>query len=192
MIRASLGQLADGLRIVTESSLNITGRAREKLSESTFKNNGYLGPCPYVLTGPTMSAKGKLLACCGVIPDTERLVIAQTPKPSEIKDLIARSMQNPLLLWLFLRGPYSLMERIGSQYDVKVPGRDSVGGNCEACRLLFENKDIESKIDAYMSEKAVNLLSELLLLDSLQLLSGNKVVGLWHETALTRIDVAPV
>ena len=100
--------------------------------------------------------------------------------------------QNPLLLWLFLRGPYSLMERIGSQYDVKVPGRDSVGGNCEACRLLFENKDIESKIDAYMSEKAVNLLSELLLLDSLQLLSGNKVVGLWHETALTRIDVAPV
>ncbi|MEA2935864.1 MAG: hypothetical protein QOD74_2510 [Variibacter sp.] len=189
-IRAALGPLADGLRIVCESSLNMTGRAETALADSTFKTNGFLGPCPYVLTGPTMSAKGKLLACCGVIPDTDRLAIAASPLAKDIPALIEGSLSNPLYLYLYLRGPYFLMEQVAAKHGIPIPEKNAVGGNCEACKLLFGLPEIDSRIDDYLREKAVAILSEALLLDSLDLLGRNRLLDLWQDESLTRLDVA--
>lgn len=136
-ILLELGELAPRLSVVTESSLNFTGRALEELAEEELKDNRFVGPCPYVLTGPTWGAKGDLLACCGVLPQMDRLVLAKAPAPSMLPHVIAESFQRPLLQWLFARGPLSLIEAIGEQYGFAPPDRRRIGGNCEACHLLF-------------------------------------------------------
>ncbi|MEC5289577.1 radical SAM protein [Aurantimonas sp. C2-6-R+9] len=188
-IRSALGDVGSEVEIISESGLNLTGRAETDLKDATFVSNGYLGPCPYVLTGPTMSAKNKLLACCGVIPDTKRLTIREAPDPEEIPELIEASLRNPLFTGLFLRGPYSLMEAIARKHDVTIPPRDKVGGNCEACKLLFETPTIEAHLDAYLKDMSITFLNEMLLLESLELLTPKHVMGLWGNSSATRTDL---
>jgi hypothetical protein len=67
-----------------------------------------------------------------------------------------------------------------------MPDRDRVGGNCEACKILFETEAFSSKIDEFLEEKMVELEGELILLESLSLLNAEDVGLLWRNTALTR------
>jgi hypothetical protein len=164
-----------------ESGVNLTGRAAEKLANEPLKQTGYLGPCPFILTGPTMSAKGNLMPCCGVIPNTDRLTIARAPKPDQIPDLIRDSLENPLYLWLFLRGPYAIMQWISEKYGLEIQPRERIGGICEACKLLFETKELEEKIDDVVQERAALLEGELLLLESLYNMNETNAVHLWDD-----------
>jgi organic radical activating enzyme len=180
-VRAGL-QLPDPSRVkIKESGINITGRAAEKLTDEPLKQIGYLGPCPFILTGPTLSAKGNLMPCCGVIPNTDRLTVARAPKPNQIAGYIDDSLSNPLFLWLFLRGPYAIMEWIAERYGVALPPRESIGGNCEACKLLFETPAFEEKIDDVMHERMTFLASELILLESLYEMQEFTAVRLWED-----------
>jgi organic radical activating enzyme len=184
-------ELSDPNRVnIKESGINITGRAAEKLTKEPLKHLGYIGPCPFILTGPTMSAKGNLMPCCGVIPNTDRLVIARAPKTEQIPGLIQESLSNPLFLWLFLRGPHAIMEWIGEKYGLEVPRRESIGGNCEACKLLFETRAFDEKLDDVMRERMTFLTSELMLLDCLYEMDEFSTVRLWDDKSkiLNRYD----
>jgi pyruvate-formate lyase-activating enzyme len=88
---AELGDMAENITLIRDSHLNLTGRGEGRLQEAGFQPTGFLGPCPYVLTGPTLSAKGKLLACCGVIPDTKRLAISERVQPAQLGNAIEQS-----------------------------------------------------------------------------------------------------
>ena len=188
-ILAEIGPVRDQLTVIAESQLNLTGRAEEELADKPFKANGYLGPCPYVLTGPTLSAKNKLLACCGVLPNMQRLVIEDNPRPDNIAPAIDRSFSNPLLLYLFLRGPYSLLRKIANRYAISVPDGDRIGGNCEACKLLFQLGDIERHIDSVLEDELETLAGELLLLDSLALLDPKGLQTVWGRESVVRIGL---
>jgi organic radical activating enzyme len=175
-------EVSDPSRVtVMESPINITGRAAEKLTEQPLRQVGYVGPCSFVLTGPTMSARGNLMPCCGVIPNTERLTIAKAPKPHEIPQLIQSSLANPLFLWLHLRGPYAIMEWISENYGIAIPPREEVGGICEACKLLFETPALDDKLDEVLQERAAMLEGELMLLESLFKLQQYDTTYLWAD-----------
>jgi organic radical activating enzyme len=180
-VRDGLG-LADPASVkIKESGINITGRAAEKLTDEPLKQIGYLGPCPFILTGPTLSAKGNLMPCCGVIPNTDRLTMAWAPKSDQIAGHIQDSLSNPLFLWLFLRGPYAIMEWIAEKYGLELPRREAIGGNCEACKVLFETRAFEEKLDEVMRERMTFLASELLLLESLYAIQEYSAVCLWDD-----------
>ncbi len=188
-VRQKLGLPKQSDDIIVESPLNLTGRADEELHDAGLRSERYIGPCPYVITGPTLSAKRKLLACCGVIPHTEELVIDSSPTPETINTSIERSRRSVLLNWLHLRGPYAIMEYIGKTYGEAIPLKTSLGGNCEACKVLFESPNISRHIPRAVSEKTDQISGELELLSSLEMLDSAGIMALWSKGA-TVTDVA--
>lgn len=175
----NLGIEDDALEVIVESNLNLTGRADEELNNSEFIEKRMIGPCPYVITGPTLSAKNKLLACCGVIPETKHLVVDDNYNPENLKKSILEMRKSPLLNWLFLRGPYDLIEFIGEEFGVDIPKRKNIGGNCEACKILFSTPEIEDKIPQAIISKFPQINGELNLLQSLGLLTPKNIQALW-------------
>lgn len=185
-ILKELGELGTRLSVVCESQLNRTGRAEDKLRDEPLKQHGYLGPCPYVMTGPTLSAKGKLLACCGVIPDTRRLAISEQCDPGRLKADFQQGFRNSLFQWLFLRGPYALITEISKQDGTSPPPADSIGGNCEACKIALTDDRYNLVLDRFLSGRAESLQHELLLLESLGMLTPAALSDLWRDQSHTR------
>jgi organic radical activating enzyme len=188
MVRARLGLGPDSKHVICESSLNKTGRAENDLEAKDLRETRTVGPCPYVLTGPTLSAKNKLLACCGVIPNTPALVIDDQYSPENLNAAIERSLKSPLLNWLHLRGPHSIMEYIGQQYSVPIPQRSDIGGNCEACKLLFETEAIAQHIPAAVAAKAEDIAGELGVLAAIGWKTPSDVVSLWSDVSIIAPD----
>jgi uncharacterized Fe-S cluster-containing radical SAM superfamily protein len=180
-VRAELGLSENDTNIICESPLNRTGRASEELNGHEVRHERLVGPCPYVLTGPTMSAKGNLLACCGVIPNHERLTIAQAATASDLPTALKLALSSTLLNWLYLRGPYDIVRFIGSTFNTAVPGVDAIGGNCEACAILFGRPEITSHLDEAVALKADELAGELSVLDALGWLDPRAVLSLWNR-----------
>ena len=181
-VRDELGVRADD--VVVESPINLTGRAEEQLREAGLRRERAIGPCPYVMTGPTLSAKGKLLACCGVIPDTDRLCIDPHFTPDKLHEALNHAQKSPLLNWIYLRGPYAIMQWISDRFGVPIPPKGRFGGNCEACKCLFDNREIGSFLDRALSEKAAEIVGELQLLESLGMDGPTKVLELWSEESI--------
>lgn len=180
-VRARLGLPDDmGYRVV-ESPLNLTGRARRDLSRAGSDPSRFLGPCPYVLTGPTVSATGKFLACCGVIEHTEELVIAERYDPDRISEQIGAALNSPLLNWLHLQGPYTILSYISARFGIPVPSADEVGGNCEACHTLFHTPHLRAMIASAVAEKGSEIMGELEVLGALGLLKADTVQRLWDS-----------
>lgn len=182
-VRSELGLADDSPDVILESSLNLTGRAAEELQDAGLRSVRTLGPCPYVLTGPTLSAKNKLLACCGVIPETDYLVLDHDFRPENLDAGIHRGLQSPLLNWIHLRGPYAVMEWISQRYGIQIPARETIGGNCEACRLLFETREVAARIPDALRERAVEIFDELNLLESLGWSEPKAIMKLWYSTS---------
>ncbi|HEX9942395.1 MAG TPA: radical SAM protein [Thermoanaerobaculia bacterium] len=180
-VRAALALAEDDPAVTVQSAVNLTGRAAESLGPSDLHEQRAVGPCPYVLTGPTVSAKGKLLACCGVIPNTEALTVAEDITGGELNAAINRASESALLNWLYLRGPYAIVEHIGMQYGIKVPAPNEFGGNCEACQYLFQNPEISVHIPAALTEKCSEIANEVYLLDALGLLQPEIYGRLWSR-----------
>ena len=181
MVRAKLGLTPDSEHVICESSLNKTGRAERALETKELRETRTVGPCPYVLTGPTVSAKMKLLACCGVIPNTSALVIDDNYSPENLNSAIESSVKSPLLNWLYLRGPYSIIEFIGEHFLIPFPDKTEIGGNCEACKLLFETDEISRHIPDALAIKSPDISGELDVLAAMGWKSPSDVVSLWSD-----------
>jgi hypothetical protein len=179
-VRDALGDVVEADEIIVESALNYTGRAEQELAGSGINPQSVLGPCPYVMTGPTISAKGKVLACCGVIPETEDLVLGSSLDPAALWEAIETGAQSALMTWLHLRGPYSIMRHIAEKHDLPIPPPEAVGGNCEACKLLFTRTDMRPHLRQAVEEMKEQVGSEAALLDTLGLMTSAGLVGLWH------------
>ena len=183
-VRSELELSDDDPSIICESPLNRTGRADEELREHELSPERSLGPCPYVLTGPTLSAKGDLLACCGVIPNDARLTIEPSAQAGQLAESLERARGSALLNWLYLRGPYDIISFIGRRFDVEVPAKENIGGNCEACAILFGDKAIAGRIDEATALKADEIAGELSVLDALDWLDPGSVLSMWHKPGL--------
>ena len=181
-VRSELHLESESTEILCEAPLNLTGRAKSDLQKAGLRKGRQLGPCPYVLTGPTLSAKNKLLACCGVIPDTEQLVLDSDFRPENLAAAIDKGLKSPILNWIYLRGPYAVMDWISKRYGVAIPPTSEVGGNCEACHRLFTTKEISDKIQEAIAEKLPEIEAELFLLESLGLDSPKHILQLWYNT----------
>lgn len=186
-VKHALGLPDDSEEVVAETPLNLTGRAGEELVDAGFRPARVIGPCPYVLTGPTLSAKGKLLACCGVIEHTGELVLDDSFLPENVNEAITDGLSSPLLNWLFLRGPYHIIEQLGKRYDLDVPSMNEVGGNCEACRILFHTPKYRDKLDDLVAERVDSISGELILMDALGLLEpgdNTAMLDLWRDRVI--------
>lgn len=191
LLLEELGLPADTDEILCESPINLTGRAAEELADEGLREKRTLGPCPYVLTGPTLSAKNKLLACCGVIPETDALIIDDDFRPENLVSDIERAQQSVLLNWLYLRGPYAIMAWMAERYGLMAPRREEVGGNCEACHRLFKNQEFVQLLPQALNERAREISSELALLEILGMLQPREVLAVWHRDSVV-VDNMPV
>jgi hypothetical protein len=190
-VQNELGLAATSNDVIAESPLNLTGRAEEKLSNAGLRPVRSVGPCPYVLTGPTLSAKNKLLACCGVIPETDELVIDDDYRPENLQESIDMSLRSPLLNWLHLRGPYAIAQWISNRYNISIPGLEAVGGNCQACKILFETPEISKVLHAAVAEKRNEIFGELQVLDAIGFLTPQSIMRLWNDGS-TIVDSTPL
>lgn len=176
-VKSELGVDPESIEHIVESPLNLTGRAEEELADAGLRPERIVGPCPYVLTGPTLSAKKKLLACCGVIQHTNELVLDDDFKPENLSSSIESGIKSPLLNWLYLRGPYAILEWMSNKYGLSIPKKEAIGGNCEACHLLFHQKEYSEKIPNAIEEKKDEIMDELFLLNELGFLGNKNFAG---------------
>lgn len=188
-VRQELGLSPDSEDVIVESPVNLTGRAESQLADAGFRPTRSIGPCPYVMTGPTLSATNKLLACCGVIPHTPHLTLCDDFQPQKLHEAIERGQHSALLNWLYLRGPYAIMEYIGERHGVSVPAKNEIGGNCEACRHLFHRREFAERVESAVSEKSAEIWGELELLGILGMLAPRSVQDLWAKSSMV-IDSA--
>lgn len=170
-VRQELGVESPSQEVVQDSPLNFTGRAELKLRDAGRFSETFLGPCPYVLAGPALNPRNKLLACCGVIPETNALILDHNFAPENLNCIIEKGHRSSLLNWIYLQGPYAIMEWISKRYSVTIPNKMEISGNCEACYLLFNTKGIADKIHYALAEKSEEILGELIVLNTLGLLN---------------------
>lgn len=175
-IRSQLGPLADGLLTVCDSPLNKTGRAETDLQEKPRLATSHLGPCPYVLTGPTLSAKGKLLACCGVVPEVPSLVIDPDFAPSHLDGAMQKAQQSVLLNWLYVHGPFHLMKTIAAENGLTEPDSLEVAGNCEACQKVLTDPTYTRFLPATLSAHVDSITGCLQTLDALGVLQDGRPI----------------
>lgn len=186
-IREELGLEEDEEGVITcETPLNLTGRAEKVLQDAGLRSTRTLGPCPYVVTGPTLSAKNKLLACCGTIPEVEQLILAEEYEPTKYASAIKKATSSVLLNWLYLRGPYDILEFIHEKYAVQVPSKMEVGGNCEACRHLFLSPEYDPWITKALQDRGSEILGELEILDALGLLAPQDILNFRRPEVITQ------
>lgn len=175
-IRSELGPLADALLTICDSPLNKTGRAEIDLREKEKLATSHLGPCPYVLTGPTLSAKGKLLACCGVVPEIPSLVIDPHFEPSHLDGAMEKAQRSVLLNWLYVHGPFHLMKTIAAENDLPEPSSLDVAGNCEACQKVLTDPTYTRFLPDTLSANADSVAGSLHALDALGLLQDGRPI----------------
>lgn len=195
-VRDELGLPLDSNEVVVESPLNLTGRAEAELTNLGPRNLRTLGPCPYVVSGPTLSAKGKLLACCGVIQECEPLVLDHQYSPSTVQERIEGARSSPLLNAIYMRGPYEILKWVAEATDNEVPSPSEVGGNCEACRILFHDQRFAPHVDSVIQERAERIAGEASVLSAIGLLADAEigargVLSLWVDRSAL-MDVSPM
>ena len=188
-VKQALGGNDSTRHILIESPLTKTGRAKDKLKDAGPSAKRVLGPCHYVLAAPALSAKNKLLACCGAIPETKALILDPDFEPKKLHAVIAKGQQSLLLNWIFLRGPYAIMEWLSKHYRITIIDKKDVGGNCEACHLLFSNKKLAAKIPDALNENPDEINDELHLLRNLDILTPEAILSLWKDCS-TVIDMS--
>lgn len=158
--------LRDNYDEIIESNLNLNGRAEIELHDAIpIESVGKLTPCSYVLAGPTLSAKNKLLACCGVIPETSALILDHDFKSENLNQRLQEASNNPLLNWLHQYGPYDILQWISLHYNVDIP--KNINGNCEACRVLFHTPDIACHIQNAINDRGLEVMNEVNILNIL-------------------------
>jgi len=185
-VKKDLGLPPESREHIVESPLNRTGRAVSELSDRRRRQVRFLGPCPYVLTGPTLSATGKLLACCGVIPNMERLTLDKQPRPETLMKRISDGDNSALLNALYLRGPYAILEWISQAAGKPIPSKEEVGGNCEACRILLDTPSYTEQLDSVLEAKRDEISGERAVLGTMGILNSKSgLMQLWHEGADT-------
>jgi len=188
-VKHELGGDTSAPHIIIGSPLNRTGRAEYNLQHAGPSAKRVLGPCHYVLAGPALSAKNKLLACCGLIPETKALVLDQNLEPNRLNAALEKGRQSLLLNWIFLRGPYAIMEWLSKRYRIPIIDIKEVGGNCEACHLLFNNKRLVSKIPYALNENPDEIVDELQLLRNLGIITPEAILSLWKDSS-TILDMS--
>ncbi|UEP27018.1 radical SAM protein [Burkholderia sp. B21-007] len=173
-IRRELGSIGDADVSVCDSPLNKTGRAEVELKNKERLASSRLGPCPYVLTGPTLSAKGKLLACCGVVPETSSLVIDDFYSPAHLESAIGKAQKSVLLNWLYVLGPFHLMQKIAQENGMSVPEKGEVAGNCEACRKVLTDPCYTRHLNKTLLANASMVSDYVHTLDAMGSLQGGR------------------
>lgn len=153
-VRKELGASASRLTAICDSPLNMTGRAGKELAHKQKLATSHLGACPYVLTGPTLSAKGKLLACCGVIPETQALIVDECFRPTTLQDSVERAQSSVLYNWLYMLGPYDLLSAVCDEHDLVAPPAEAIHGNCEACQLVLSDPRYSRNLSSTLRKNA--------------------------------------
>ena len=122
--------------IIAETIINNTGRA-EYSNERTLDKRKQLGSCGHILRGPTITATGKYLPCCGTIPFREGLSIGKIETGS-ITDALKNSYSNLLYKWIAFEGPAAILEQVTRDEPLKLSS-SAFDGNCNACDVLVHN-----------------------------------------------------
>jgi len=125
---------------IQESWINTTGRARSSTSPEWQQKRArspevLLGPCRHVLRGPTVTAEGELLPCCGTIAPPKGLVVGQIAR-GHLLDLVSAAYDDPLLKWLAFEGPAAVLEAAATA-DGHPFSAEQLDGDCNACDVLF-------------------------------------------------------
>ena len=109
------------------------------------------------------------------------MVVEENYDPQKVNESIEKMRKSPLLNWLYLRGPYAIMEWISKEYNIPIVDNSKIGGNCEACKLLFATPEIREKIPDAIKKKTIEINSELELLQTLGLLRSDYIQSLWID-----------
>ena len=141
--------------ILSDSFLQRIGRAAE-LDEKYFKidknDNNFMCGCHLVVNTLTLSPKGNIWACCGIVCENNIVLDLGNPERISLKKMLKTANDNMLLNALHLLGPMFLKQFVlyhNPKISFKKKAYSSV---CEVCQDLTENKEAINEIRKNYSE----------------------------------------
>lgn len=129
--------------ILSDSFLQRIGRAAElddKYFQIETNEEKFMSNCRWVVDTLTLSPRGNIWACCGIVCDNNIVLDLGNPRKNPLKKILKTANDNMLLHALRLLGPMFLKQFVlshNSKIHFKKKAYSSV---CEICQDLTENR----------------------------------------------------
>ncbi|ANP89310.1 radical SAM protein [Rhizobium leguminosarum] len=150
---------ADGtVYMLSNSFLQRLGRAHTTISDPDIifpEHDGTLaGACPWAVRSAALSPQGRLVACCGMEAEHNRVLDFGVVRPGEVQGLIEQANRSVLVNAIALLGPYFVQQFIRARRE-DIPFRARYATVCEICEDLVSRKAATDAINEHIAELAV-------------------------------------
>ncbi len=156
----ALGAGQDPGLTIYETAINSTGRAVEAADEDAQAarrqaKQVYRGPCLSALRHFSVTPEGRVLACCGVLPFHEEMVVGDVNKDG-LGDAVRRAYDDAILKWIAFEGPVALLCEITADSE-KPFLADDFDGVCHACDVLYSSPELLQRLRDHLPRKKATL-----------------------------------
>lgn len=148
-LRTDLGLQERSDVMIYEIPLNATGRAAETSSKTAGLADVDLGPCHSALRNFTVTHRGDVQPCCGVLPQYDGLAVGNIATGG-VEKAVKDAYEDPLFQWIALKGPTNVLKAM----DL---GSAGCSGVCEACDRIFSSPKMLGKARRLAEERKVEL-----------------------------------
>lgn len=139
----------------------------EALKQLPHKDKGtytiQCGRCENLFESVNIMPDGKMIACCGLASKYMKYLHLGSMCSGKVKLLYDKQFNDFLKLWLFVDGPYKILEFI-ERKKTEVPELKYDSHMCFYCACLFSNPDYMHIAQNYYKEKYDNVMMKYFLI----------------------------
>ncbi|MCZ4093467.1 radical SAM protein [Sinorhizobium psoraleae] len=149
---------ADGtVYMLSNSYLQRLGRAHANVADHDLifpqDGSGLAGSCPWAVRSAALSPQGRLVACCGMEAEHNRVLDFGAVKPGEVQHLIEHANRSVLVNAIALLGPYFVQQFVRARRG-DIPFRERYSTVCEICEDLVSREAVTDAVDEHIGELA--------------------------------------
>lgn len=136
----------DELLLFSSSYTVPTGRGSEKINKNDWiphecPDSQWRGPCEEVFKNISISSKGELMPCCGLVDRKIRVFYFGNVLKNDMGIIVEKANKNILFNWLALEGPAAIMDFVKA-LDSSLTFADRYVQGCQLCEELFSNERV--------------------------------------------------
>jgi hypothetical protein len=161
---------------VSNSTLQAIGRGTEldigesAVNEKWPEKARTIGGCPWAVRSPAITAKGRLVACCGFEVAGNPILDIGDLSAASLTSLLDEADQDLPINMIALEGPYAIMDQL-KELDPSLPFRPHYRSFCELCQDIVTTPVLRNALLELMPSRAPHILArrEALSKDQLKL-----------------------
>ncbi len=138
-------------RLISTTTVIPVGRNEQFADMSRHRITPWKGSCGSVLREIVVGADMRLLPCCGIVSKYIPELTRNSLDTTSLIDAIDEANNDPVLNFLALEGPASLMDFI-KKHDNGIEFEDDYAGICHACNEVLTREDCRRILNRHYDE----------------------------------------